>query len=140
MINHLHSLDRINLKIMTRNLLLIAIGSGAGGVARFLCQQFVQKHYPASIPLGTLSVNIIGCFIIGIIYGLAMKGNILSIELRLLAAAGFCGGFTTFSSFAYENIILMQDGKFFYAALYISLSLIIGFAAVYTGMLLTKLI
>lgn len=125
---------------MTRNLLLIAIGSGAGGVARFLCQQFMQKNYPASIPLGTLGVNIIGCFIIGIIYGLSARVNIVSPEVRLLAATGFCGGFTTFSSFAYENIILMQEGKLLFAALYVLLSLTIGFAAVYAGTLFTKFI
>lgn len=125
---------------MARIFLLIAIGSGLGGVCRFLCQQFMQKHYPASIPLGTLSVNIIGCFLIGIIYGLSVKSNVLSPEFRLLAATGFCGGFTTFSSFAYENIVLMQEGKVLYAALYVSLSLIIGFFAVYAGTLSIKLI
>lgn len=125
---------------MFRNLLLIGIGSCVGGISRFLCQQFVQKHYPTSIPLGTLGVNIIGCFIIGIIYGLGNRGNVLSPELRLLLATGFCGGYTTFSSFAYENISMMQDGEFFYTALYISMSVVIGFAAVYAGILFTKLI
>ena len=125
---------------MTRSLLLIAIGSGTGGVCRFLCQQLVQKYYPASIPLGTLSVNIIGCFIIGIIYGFSLRENGVSPELKLLAATGFCGGFTTFSSFAYENIILLQKGDFFNAALYILSSLIAGFAAVYAGTLFTRFI
>lgn len=124
--------------IMTRSLLLIAAGSGAGGVCRFLCQQFVQKYYPASIPLGTLSVNIIGCFIIGVIYGFSIKGNMVSPDFKLLAATGFCGGFTTFSAFAYENIVLLQKGDFFNAALYILLSLIAGFAAVYAGTLFTR--
>jgi len=125
---------------MYRSLLLVAIGSCPGGVSRFLCQQFVQKHFPSSIPFGTFSVNIIGCFIIGVIYGLANKSNIISPELRILLAIGFCGGYTTFSSFAYENISLIQEGEFYYLALYILLSLLIGFAAVYTGILFTKLI
>ena len=125
---------------MYRSLLLVAIGSSIGGTCRFLCQQFVQKHFPSSIPFGTLSVNIIGCFIIGIIYGLANKSNIISPEIRLFMATGFCGGYTTFSSFAYENISLMQEGEFYYIALYILYSLIIGFAAVYTGILFTKII
>ncbi len=125
---------------MYRSLLLVAIGSCIGGVSRFLCQQFVQKHFPSSIPLGTLSVNIIGCFIIGVIYGLANKNDILSPELRMFIATGFCGGYTTFSSFAYENISLIQEGEFYYTGLYILLSLIIGFAAVYAGILVTKLI
>src|SRR5258706_5530683 len=125
---------------MYRSLLLVAIGSCIGGVSRFLCQQFVQKHFPSSIPLGTLSVNIIGCFIIGVIYGLANKNDILSPELRMFIATGFCGGYTTFSSFAYENISLIQEGEFYYMGLYILLSLVIGFAAVYAGILFTKLI
>ena len=125
---------------MFRNLLLIGIGSCAGGIARFLCQQFVQKNYPASLPLGTLGVNVTGCFIIGIIYGIGNKGNILSPELRLLMTTGFCGGYTTFSSFALENIGMMQEGEFFNAALYIFLSLFVGFAAVYAGIMLVRLI
>lgn len=125
---------------MFRNLLLIGIGSFAGGIARFLCQQLVQKNYPASLPLGTLGVNVTGCFIIGIIYGLGNRGNVLSPELRLLIATGFCGGYTTFSSFAYENISMIQNGEFFFTALYILLSLFAGFAAVYVGIILIELI
>ncbi len=125
---------------MYRILFYIAAGSGVGGVARYLSQQFVQKHFPSSIPLGTLSVNILGCFIIGIIFALAEKTKILSFELRILFATGFCGGFTTFSSFAYENIKLLQDGEFYYTILYVSLSVALGFLAVYLGIVLTKLI
>ena len=125
---------------MTRSLILIGVGSCIGGISRYLIQEFVQKHYPSSIPLGTLSVNIIGCFIIGVVYALASKGNILSPELRLFLAPGLCGGFTTFSSFAYENISLMQDGEFFYTSQYVLLSILFGFASVYLGILFIKLI
>lgn len=125
---------------MTRNLILVGVGSCVGGISRYLTQLFVQKQFPSSIPLGTLSVNIIGCFIIGLIYALADKGNILSPAIRLLLATGFCGGFTTFSSFAYENVSLMQDGEFFYTGQYIVLSIIIGFSSVYLGIYLIKLI
>jgi len=125
---------------MVRSLILIGIGSCIGGISRYLTQQYVQKYYPSSIPLGTLSVNIIGCFLIGIIYALADRGNILSPAMRLFLATGFCGGYTTFSSFAYENISLMREGDFFYTGLYIMLSIVIGFAAVYLGILFIKLI
>ena len=125
---------------MVRSLILIGIGSCIGGISRYLTQQYVQKYYPSSIPLGTLSVNIIGCFLIGIIYALADRGNILSPAMRLFLATGFCGGYTTFSSFAYENISLMREGDFFYTGLYIMLSMVIGFAAVYLGILFIKLI
>jgi fluoride exporter len=125
---------------MARSLILIGVGSFAGGIFRYLTQQFVQKHYPSSIPFGTLSVNILGCFVIGIVYALSNKGNILSPELRLFLATGICGGYTTFSSFAYENITLLQEGNFFYTALYIMLSVVVGFSAVYLGILLIKII
>jgi CrcB protein len=125
---------------MTRNLILIGIGSFAGGIGRYLTQQFVQKHYPSSIPYGTLTANVLGCFVIGLVYALSSKGNILSPEMRLLLATGVCGGYTTFSSFAYENVNLLQDGEFFYFSLYLILSLVIGLGAVYLGILIIKLI
>ncbi|GAC1447983.1 MAG: fluoride efflux transporter CrcB [Chitinophagaceae bacterium] len=125
---------------MTRSLLLVGIGSFIGGISRYLTQQFVQKYYPSSIPFGTLSVNIVGCFIIGVIYALSAKGNILSPEIRLFLATGICGGYTTFSSFAYENISLLQDGEFFYTLMYVLLSVVLGLLAVYLGILLIKLI
>ena len=125
---------------MTRNLILVGVGSCIGGIARYLTQLLVQKHYPSSIPFGTLTVNISGCFIIGILYALADRGNMLSPAMRLLLATGFCGGFTTFSSFAYENISLMRDGEFLYTSLYILLSVVIGLLAVWLGILLIKLI
>lgn len=124
---------------MYRYLVYVIVGSSFGGVARYLSQEFVQKRFPSFIPLSTLSVNIIGSFIIGIIYALAERSKI-SAEVRILLATGFCGGFTTFSSFAFENVKLLQDGEFFNTALYIVLSLVIGFVAVYLGILFTKLI
>ena len=125
---------------MTRSLILVGIGSCVGGITRYLTQLFVQKHYPSSFPFGTLSVNVTGCFLIGIIYALADRGNILSPAMRLLLATGFCGGFTTFSSFAYENISLLRDDEFFYTSMYILLSVVIGLLAAYLGILLIKLI
>jgi CrcB protein len=125
---------------MTRSLILIGIGSFAGGVCRYLTQLFVQRHYPSSIPFGTLTANVLGCFIIGLVYALSGKGNILSPEMRLFLATGICGGYTTFSSFAYENVNLLQDGEFFYFSLYLILSLVIGLGAVYLGILIIKLI
>ena len=124
---------------MFRYLIYVIVGSSVGGAARYLSQEFVQKHFPSFIPLSTLSVNIIGSFIIGIIYALSERSRI-SPEVRILIATGFCGGFTTFSSFAFENVKLMQDGEFLNVALYVVLSVVIGFVAVYLGILFTKLI
>jgi len=133
-----HSLSKI--VSMYRNLLLIGIGSFIGGISRYLLQQFVQNNYPSTIPYGTLIVNIIGCFIIGLVYELSGKGSLLSPEVRLFIATGICGGFTTFSSFAYENVSMVLDGEFFYALLYILMSVAIGFGAVHAGILFIKLI
>jgi len=124
---------------MYRYLIYVLVGSSIGGAARYLSQEFVQKNFPSFIPLSTLSVNIVGSFIIGIIYALAERSKI-SAEVRIFIATGFCGGFTTFSSFAFENVKLLQDGEYFNTALYVVLSLVIGFIAVYLGILFTKLI
>ncbi|MEP6465970.1 MAG: fluoride efflux transporter CrcB [Parafilimonas sp.] len=125
---------------MFRNFLFIGLGSFIGGVCRYLLQQFVQNNYPSSIPYGTLIVNIIGCFVIGLVYELSGRGNLVSPEMRLFIATGICGGFTTFSSFAYENVTMVLEGEFLYTLLYILLSVVIGFGAVHAGILFIKLI
>jgi CrcB protein len=123
---------------MNRVVLLIGIGSFIGGVCRYYSQQIISKFFPSPLPYGTLSVNIIGCLLIGIIYGLSERGNLLSPEWRLFLTTGFCGGFTTFSTFSYESIALIQDGEFLYLSLYIALSVILGLASTYLGMLVIK--
>ncbi len=125
---------------MHRSLLFIGIGSFIGGICRYLLQQFVQNNYPSSIPFGTLVVNITGCFAIGLVYELASKGNLLSLEMRLFLATGICGGYTTFSSFAYENVSMVLEGEFYYPLLYVLLSVVVGFGAVHAGILFIKLI
>lgn len=89
------------------NILAVFIGSGLGGVCRYLCSRGIQALAPhAAFPWSTFAVNLIGCFIIGLLYGLFDKSNILSPELRLLLTVGFCGGFTTFSTFINESYML----------------------------------
>lgn len=124
---------------MGKMILLVGAGGFAGSVARFLSQQFISRHYPSSFPWGTLLVNVTGCFIIGLIYAISEKGTLMSPEWRLLLATGFCGGFTTFSSFAYENIVLLREGDLFYTLMYTAASMILGFLAAYLGMLLLKI-
>lgn len=124
---------------MFRIILYVAAGSSVGGVARYLSQHAVQKYFPSSFPWGTLAVNITGCFLIGLIYALSEKGNVLSPEVRILLATGFCGGFTTFSAFAFENTRLINDGQYLYTGLYIAASVILGILAVYLGALLIRL-
>lgn len=123
---------------MYRNLLLVGLGSCIGGISRYLLQSFIQRHYFSSFPLGTLLVNITGCFAIGLVYGLANKGNLLSPDTRLFLATGLCGGYTTFSSFAFENMFLINGREWMYFSIYLSASVLIGLGATYLGAFLIK--
>lgn len=123
---------------MIKILFIIGSGSFLGGVARYLVSKLIQNTFITSFPLGTMVVNVIGCFLIGIIFGLSERGNIMSSELRLFLTVGFCGGFTTFSTFAYENVSLLRDGNYFIFALYTSFSVFLGLLATYLGNLTVK--
>ena len=90
------------------------------------------------IPYGTFAANILGSLLIGIILGLSAKENILTQNQTLLLATGFCGGFTTFSTFAYENHVFLKTGDFTSFAIYTVISFIIGFLAVFAGLFLVK--
>jgi CrcB protein len=92
-----------------------------------------------SIPFGTLLVNVAGSFLIGILVGISEKSPLLNVELRMLLMVGLCGGFTTFSSFSGENLMLMRNGQYLSLLLYTGMSILFGFAAVYFGYLSTKL-
>ncbi len=111
---------------MFRLLLIIGSGSFIGGITRFLISRYIQGQALSSFPYGTFLVNVAGCFLIGIFYGLSERGNLMNAELRMFLTVGFCGGFTTFSTFANENISLLREGDFFYFALYTSLSIFSG--------------
>lgn len=120
--------------------LILAIGTGSfiGGVSRYLLSRYIQNNIWTSFPLGTLIVNLTGCFLIGLFYGLADRGNLASVEWRMFLTVGFCGGFTTFSTFANENMAMLRDGNFLYFALYTSFSVFLGLLATYLGNLLIK--
>ncbi|MBD0332543.1 MAG: fluoride efflux transporter CrcB [Chitinophagaceae bacterium] len=123
-----------------KNILLVGIGGGAGSIARYLFQKWVNNFYFHSFPLATFLINIIGCFSIGIFYAATEKTNILSPQLRLLLITGLCGGFTTFSTFSFENMHLIRTGDLVYFLLYSLGSVIIGIATVFTGIFLIKAI
>lgn len=126
--------------MLWKNILLVGIGGGVGSIARFLCQKYIYQWYPHPFPFATMLVNIFGCFLIGLFYALAEKGNILTPEWRILLTTGFCGGFTTFSTFAYENVNLLKNGDLTYFILYTTASIILGILATWLGILLLKLI
>jgi CrcB protein len=120
--------------------LILTIGAGSfiGGILRYLLSQFIQTKFLSTFPFGTLSVNIIGCLAIGLIYGLSDRGN-LTQEWRLFLATGICGGFTTFSSFSNETFGLLRDGQYLYAFTYILASVIFGLLATFAGFSIIKI-
>jgi CrcB protein len=123
---------------MLKTILLIGSGGFIGSVARFFLSKINLSVDFFSIPVGTLLVNVSGCFIIGLLTGLAERSTLLTIEWRLFLMVGFCGGFTTFSTFANENLMLMHNGLFPSVLLYTGLSILLGFLAVYLGFNLTN--
>lgn len=120
--------------MLFKDILLVALGGGVGSIARFLCQRSANSFFAHAFPFGTFFVNISGCFIIGLLVGLIQKGQLVKPELSLLLVTGFCGGFTTFSAFAAENVQLLKDGRFFYFALYTLLSVVLGILATVGGL------
>ncbi len=123
---------------MIKNLLLIGLGGFIGSIARFLVSKLSNHVEWLSIPVGTLAVNVIGSFLIGLLIGISEKSPILTVELRMFLMVGLCGGFTTFSSFTGENLMLARNGQFLSLFLYTGLSILLGFTAVYFGYLSTK--
>ncbi|MBE15498.1 MAG: fluoride efflux transporter CrcB [Dokdonia sp.] len=120
-----------------KQLVLVFIGGGAGSMARYLLAK-VGNTSSTGIPYGTFAANIIGSFLIGLIMGWALKQDAISTNTTLLLATGFCGGFTTFSTFAYENQLLLKSGDFVSFAIYTIASFALGIAAVFIGIWLAK--
>lgn len=121
--------------------LILAIGTGSfiGGILRYLLSQFIQTKFLSTFPFGTLTVNIIGCFLIGLVFGFSDRGN-LTPEWRLFLATGLLGGFTTFSAFSNETVSMLHDGQLWYATAYVSSSVIVGLVATFIGFSITKLL
>jgi CrcB protein len=123
---------------MDRSILLVGIGGFVGSVARYLVAVLFAGQISSVFPFATLTVNVVGCFVIGILFGLSDRGNLLSPEWRMLLTTGFCGGFTTFSTFSYESLRLMQDGEYLYLAAYVLISVVVGLAATFVGITLIR--
>ena len=120
-----------------KQLLFVFLGGGFGSVLRYIIGKFLNNT-ESGIPYGTFAANILGSLFIGIILGLAVKNNSLSQNQTLFLATGFCGGFTTFSTFAYENHMFLKSGDFMSFAIYTIASFVVGFLAVFLGMFLVK--
>ncbi|MFT3749480.1 MAG: fluoride efflux transporter CrcB [Agriterribacter sp.] len=121
-----------------RAIIFIWLGGGFGSVLRYLVQLGTSKLFTVTFPAGTFIVNISGCFVIGLLYGLATKYATLTMEWRLFLITGICGGYTTFSSFSYEGISLFRQGNYTYFILYTVLSVVIGLLSTFFGMTVVK--
>lgn len=118
----------------------VAIGSMLGGVSRYGLTLATKNHAAFSLPWGTLISNIAGCLIIGFLAGVGAKTELLSIEMRLLLATGFCGGFTTMSSFVYELGQFVQDKEYFYASSYFAVTFAGAGLAFLMGLIVSELL
>jgi len=125
---------------MLRTIFIVGTGGFIGSVMRYLVQIFVEKGMSSSFPMGTLVANIAGSFIIGVVFALSEKGNFMSAEWRIFLTVGICGGFTTFSSFAYNNFIMIEEKSFVQLLYNVGGSLFMGIMAVYLGIILVRAI
>jgi fluoride exporter len=124
---------------MGRHIILVAVGGAAGCVLRFLTTVLTIRYFSGHFPLATYVANILGCFLIGLFSGLFMGSDTSNVQLRLLLITGFCGGYTTFSTFSAENLALMNNNNFSLALINIFASVIAGLIAVWLGLTVAKL-
>lgn len=132
------SLIHLFLGTMLRPLLLVGLGGAAGSMLRYMIALAINKNFSHPFPLATFLINIIGCLVIGLLFGMAEKHAWLQGNLLLLLATGFCGGFTTFSTFALENVGLLEKNQSYTAVAYALLSVVIGVLLCRLGFWVTR--
>jgi len=115
------------------DIILVFVGGGVGSTLRFLLGRWVNALHGHHFPFGTLSVNIVACLLLGFVVGIADHRELISPAARLFWTVGFCGGFSTFSTFSAETLILIQNGFHFSTIIYIVLSLVFCLTATFGG-------
>ncbi|GAA4079974.1 fluoride efflux transporter CrcB [Flavobacterium cheonanense] len=123
---------------MLKTILYIAIGGAIGSVLRYLTSVFVNKYWANHFPLATFITNVLGCFLIGLLIGILEKNNLANSNLKWFLITGICGGYTTFSTFGFENYTLFQNNNSLLAFGYITLSVLLGIFAVWLGLFVSK--
>ncbi|HZW81827.1 MAG TPA: fluoride efflux transporter CrcB [Candidatus Deferrimicrobium sp.] len=122
------------------NIALVILGGALGALARYEVGNFVGARWNHGFPLGTFIINIVGCFLLGMINVFVLERTILSPEWRIGLGVGFMGAFTTFSTFSYEAVVLLEEGSHLLALGYLSLSMIVGLLATFLGILIARTI
>ena len=122
------------------NVLVVFLGGGIGASARYLLSTALSRTINSSFPYGTFVVNVLGCFLIGLLMSMFEERFLVNPALRMFLTIGILGGFTTFSTFSYETITLLNDAQFLYAGLNIALSIVTCLGATYVGMTLGKMV
>ncbi len=121
-------------------LLLVGLGGFLGSIGRFVMAGAVNRFSPAlGFPIGTLTVNILGCVLIGLLHGLSETRHLLGPDIRIFLFIGVLGGFTTYSTFGFESFALLKDGEFFKTSVNILLHVVLGLSAVWIGDALGRL-
>ena len=123
---------------MIKPLLLVTLGGGLGSALRFLATRLVARYFPDHLPVGTLVVNSTGCFLAGLLLGLATRHDASHTLLRAFFLTGLCGGYTTFSAFSLDNISLLQQGRLFPFLLYTLTTLLVGLFSAWLGLRITS--
>lgn len=123
---------------MIKNILLIGLGGSIGSIARYLCQRWVALQYAPHFPWATFGINILGCLLIGIFWGLSYRSFLDNESWKLFLMVGICGGFTTFSAFTLEGVGLLKEQRIGLFFLYAGGSVLIGLLATYIGMKITS--
>jgi fluoride exporter len=123
---------------MIKNLLLVGLGGALGSMLRYLTSYYINKRSTAVFPWGTFAVNMAGCLLIGVLAGIVQKQPWAGGDFKYLFITGFCGGYTTFSTFAHENTTLFSNGNYSIALTYIAASIVLGMAFVWVGMAIAK--
>ncbi|OQW47633.1 MAG: hypothetical protein A4S09_15080 [Proteobacteria bacterium SG_bin7] len=123
---------------MSARIFLLGAFGFLGVLSRYYFGVAALKLYPASFPVGTFLINVLGSFLIGSVYTLGLERSLISEDLRVAITLGFLGGFTTFSAYSLETVVLLNEAKYFMAAMYWGLTPVLGVAAVFAGIYFTR--